>query len=422
MFASDGVTMSRKSRIKIKDFFLARIFPSLRVWPSLFFSLLALLFFCGETGAAYEKEGNTLFSEGVPLSGRELSAWQFENVGSSNYDGAALHLSAYPWMAMKTPPGAKIPADISAISLKIDGARLTYCTVEVTLDDSSVNVKQVKFFGAPGKVPPEYKIYIGDIFPRRAGGELPSLRVSPSLAVNSIRIILERPGNSNYRIESLRFYNPGVFELAGILWGELWEPEVVEGKTINNASTPKIASFSIVTLLYAFAIAITAATALFLAARKKLSAQTIIKAFVCSLIFAAFLLALRMDYNWALIWKDDYENIYGRAVVERTKTAFSGDLNAQFDLVAFIKRRIPPGKTISPASLKEGDFLDVLLRYYLLPVKISKNPDYVLVGFDKDVTYDPGTGVLLISGRAFPLKLKFFTSFDEQTKIFEVLK
>ncbi|MBI5971099.1 MAG: hypothetical protein HY884_08100 [Deltaproteobacteria bacterium] len=404
----EPVTMSKKNRIKF--LFLARVFPSL------FFSFLALSFFCGETGAAHGKDGTALFEKNTLLGGRELSAWQFENISSDKegqtleYDGAALSLTAYPWMAVKTPPGARIPAGIGAISLKIDGARLTYCTVEVTLDDSSVNVKQVKFLGAPGTIPREYKIYIGDIFP-----EAP-------VAVNSMRIILERPGSANYKIESLKFYNPGVFELAGILWGELWEPEVVEGKTINNTSTPKIASFSVVALLYAFAITLTAAAALTSAARKTLSAQSIVKAFVCSLVFAAFLLALRMDYNWALIWKDDYENVYGRAVVERTKTAFSGDLNVHFAFVAFVKNRIPPGKTVSPASSKEGGLLDVLLKYYLLPVKTSKNPDFVWVTFDKDVRYDPGTGVLLISGSVFPQKLRFFTSFNEQIKIFEVLK
>ncbi len=170
----------------------------------------------------------------------------------------------------------------------------------------------------------------------------------------------------------------------GTLWNNFLKVSPIKGTTINFIDTPFIGRYTFVSVLYAcfivFCTFIFVIKAISHTRKGGIRDAFIIASFVVFLLFA-----LRMDYNWLVVFKDNYKRL---SRLKLPKRLLLLDPTGAYLITSQVKRVV---KSNEKVELYLGD-LSVFkrrYRYYLLPVKFTtKDGDYVLVVND-NIKYDP---------------------------------
>jgi len=179
-------------------------------------------------------------------------------------------------------------------------------------------------------------------------------------------------------IDYIRIYNPSRSQLLRIYWSDLWEVPFAAATTVNFVSTPSIGEYSFLAplyglLLFAFCI---------LALRWRARTDSFTRALIIACVFAGTLFALRMDYTWYLQWRADQASLGRRSVDERISRV---EGSGTYDFAKNVKQVIPAGGTVRIFA----GILEAKVKYYLLPVKVSRTAPYIAVYKDPAISFDP---------------------------------
>jgi hypothetical protein len=213
------------------------------------------------------------------------------------------------------------------------------------------------------------------------------------------------------------------------LWSEFWRAIPVGAGTINFIPTPKVGYLPLPLALYIIAVAVFFFVLFY---RKGLNRQA---ALVYSFIVIGALLALRMDYNWVRVFRDDFSALSGRDTRGRITTIMKSDF---FDFIKYVGRTIPEGEAavelldpemerlIVRAELDgvrktdlEAFYIVKLGKYYLLPRRTSSAGRFIWVFNELDISYDNDTKMLRVREQTF--RARPFAEYRKGAMIFERL-
>lgn len=204
---------------------------------------------------------------------------------------------------------------------------------------------------------------------------------------------------SQTRIDFIRFKKPSLTQKIGLFWGDFWTPDLRK-TPIAFVRTPNVGRFSFITVLY---IVVSSCSALlYIYFRSKNVSKPFLKALTFSFVFGGLLFTLRMDYNWARVWSDDIRKLHGSSINERLGGFYGIYIENAPELLEFtnfIKSSIPPGEAVRPVVRRDGDYITLIMRYFLLPVKTSDKARYVWLFDEKNVHYYEERGSLLKEGQ-----------------------
>jgi hypothetical protein len=206
-------------------------------------------------------------------------------------------------------------------------------------------------------------------------------------------------------------------------WEGFWTASTIKGTTINFIDTPFIGPIPFLIPLYLLLVLV--AVAIFIVMtrdrphiqqiegslkknsrkghvdartrpqepnyRLPLKRQTVIKALLSASVAVATLFALRMDYGWYKLWQLDREVLSSRSLNERI-TLFHGPT---YYFAEDLKRVVPPFEKVK--IFTNDSYQEMVLRYYLLPIKVSENGNYIVV-FRDNMVFDPSRNMLLKDG------------------------
>lgn len=214
------------------------------------------------------------------------------------------------------------------------------------------------------------------------------------------------------------------------IWEEFWKTDIINGATINAIHTPLFGPMSFLTVVYLAAVT----TFLFtIAIKREFTRKAVLRLLIISFIPAWLLLALRMDYNWAKIFIDDDMPFTG--TVERIVKVDGCDL---YRFIEFVKRKLPAGEKIRDVEDHEKEKLIITkrpgvtrddelnfeiskaARYYLLPVKTSKDGRFIWTYDYPGFTYDPKDNILKINNSTFYARP--YARFRPAAMVFEIIE
>jgi len=178
-----------------------------------------------------------------------------------------------------------------------------------------------------------------------------------------------------------------------------------------------------ISMLYVF-IGLTFILALvfYLARGRGLCLRKAGKILVIIFLFAGVLFAVRMDYNWVSIWRDDLKTLSKADVDERIRLVNHRSFDKLLDFIAFVKRTVPAGRAVRPASIGHNTPLAVIARYYMLPLEESRNADF-LWSYGEGLRVNQRTGELYgAGGKVVASRARLFAEFAGNAAIYEVIK
>jgi hypothetical protein len=182
----------------------------------------------------------------------------------------------------------------------------------------------------------------------------------------------------------VRIYQPSFVQLLRIFWSDFWDVRLASATTVNFVSTPLIAGYSFLAPLYVLLLLVALCI---LALRRPVRAASITKALILACVVAGTLFALRMDYAWYQQWRVDRASLGPGGVAERISRV---EGSGAYDFAQGVKQAIPAGGTVRIfAGVLEGK-----VKYYLLPVKVSRGAPYIAVFRDPAVSFDPAQKTL----------------------------
>jgi hypothetical protein len=182
----------------------------------------------------------------------------------------------------------------------------------------------------------------------------------------------------------VRIYQPSFVQLLGIYWSELWDVRFAGATTVNFVSTPRIAGYSFLAPLYGLLLLVALGV---LALRRPLNTDSVTKTLLLACAVAGTLFALRMDYAWFMQWRADRASL-GRGSLEERISRVDG--TGAYDFARGVKQVIPAGGSVRVfAGVLAGK-----VKYYLLPVKVSRDAPYIAVFKDPAISFDPAQKTL----------------------------
>lgn len=229
-------------------------------------------------------------------------------------------------------------------------------------------------------------------------------------------------GTDTVEVSSISFHEPGTLELISLLWRGLWEPSFVKSTTINFVTTPSLGTFSLLSVLYVLIAVVFLSSLAFYLRKGRRMRGALSKSLIASFAAAAVLLAIRTDYDWAYIWKDDVQGLSGKDMDGRVASVFSmfnSDFRDFYEFIKFLKKEAPTGAALRPAVRGEGDHLALLAKYFLLPVRTSAKGDF-LWAYNDAVTFDPASGVLLRDSNIVASNARLVASYGEKGALYEI--
>jgi hypothetical protein len=183
----------------------------------------------------------------------------------------------------------------------------------------------------------------------------------------------------------VRIHKPTPAELLRIYWGDLWSVEYAGATTVNFVSTPLFADYPFLAPLYVLLLLVAVCM---IAVQRPPRIVSVTRSLILSCVIAGTLFALRMDYTWYMQWRADRASL-GRMSVEDRISRVEG--TGAYDLARSVKQVVPPGGTVRIfAGALEGK-----VKYYLLPVKVSRTASYIVVYKDLAVKFDPARRTLM---------------------------
>jgi hypothetical protein len=223
----------------------------------------------------------------------------------------------------------------------------------------------------------DYRIYLGNL-------------PWPESYIERLMLLFPPQGTGGQvTIDFVRFPEPSSLQLLLSLWAWFWEPDTIKDSTINHVTTPQVGTFSFLTALYVLITVLSTGVVLVSVVRKgALTAGDVVRAIMICFLAVGVLFAFRMDYNWLKIWQNDRASLSATSVNERIPPVFYIEKQF-FDFISFVEGNVPEGEKVRPAVKSQNDIYASLARYYLLPVRTSKDGSYLWVYNESDVHFDP---------------------------------
>lgn len=195
--------------------------------------------------------------------------------------------------------------------------------------------------------------------------------------------------------------------------GTFWDVSSIRGTTINFIDTPVIGGVPFLIPLYVLLALITAV--IFLIARRnraQVGGYAVARALIPAFAAAALLFALRMDYGWYKMWQLDRKGpppgSLDRGMAEDLRTAYA--------FVLDFKKTLPTSEKV---RILTDDMYDrMVLKYYLLPIKVSGAANCIVVFSDNHVVFDPARNILLEDGTVVEKNVAPVASYEGRFFVF----
>jgi len=354
--------------------------------------------------AAYGVDASFVFN-----NKRALSGWRFEHVEKARFAEGGLLLIGEKYMKIAPPTGFRAPLRRMAMELSFKTPKSLICNVLVKSADGRKARKSVKV-----------KILEG-------GDEERHLRVYLGKAVAGTYIddfVVEfyGPDKLEVSLDSLRLYEPTTAGIASMLWDEFWRTGFVSIDLMVNVPSPKADGLGFISMLYILiALAFITAIAIYMVRGHGLSLRKSLGVLVIIFLVAGVLFTLRMDYKWLVMFRDDVKTLPGADVGKRIRLVNNRHYDSFFDFLDFVKRSVPAGSAVRPATIAKTQPLAAIARYYLLPVDTSENGGFLWS--QGEARLDPESGALYDGkGRLIAPRVRLFARYSGNGAIYEVIK
>ncbi len=96
-----------------------------------------------------------------------------------------------------------------------------------------------------------------------------------------------------------------------------------------------------------------------------------------------------MDYNWYMQWLRDQKFLAHKSLGERISMLGRGEA---YYAAAILNKTVPSGEKVK--ILTGEDYFKTIIKYYLLPLKVSEQGRYILVYKDDAISFDQARGIL----------------------------
>lgn len=336
-----------------------------------------LIFFVFSLSLFFAQRESIAQSEWEFESYGELQGWMFMNSEYMLKDGF-LYLKNTKTIRVVSP-ALNIPVDYWMFVIRVESLQ----DGMLAMGFQSSTEKIIKKFSVLKKGLNEYRVSLHDF---DSNNQISAF-------------VVDFMGTSQVRIDSIRFKKPSLGNQLGLYWEDFWAPELNK-TSIAFVSTPKAGNLSFITILY---IVVSACSAfLFIYFRSRNASKPFVKALFFSFLFGGLLFTWRMDYNWVRIWSDDTMKLQKSSINERLGWFYGIYIDKAPELLEFtnyIKSIIPPSEAVNPVDKQDGDNIALIMKYFLLPIKTSKNARYVWLFDEKNVLYDQERDHLLKEGR-----------------------
>ncbi len=368
-----------------------------------FYLLTLFVFFLPEPSNA--ERSFTFKDEG------SLSGWRILGPASVRVSGSGVEVRSNAQFTLVSPEGLEVPREENAIEVRGTFDGNYFCVLYLnSVATGKVYAKRFTISGVKGS-PSSFRVYFGDLM--QAGD-----------SVNGFALGFMGRTPVDVRLESLGFFKPSHAARLSIYWEEFWRPEVVLVSSINFITTPAFGPFTLMHFSYALIVAVFAAAYFLLPGQKgQVVRMRALKAGLVAFAVAGALFAGRMDYNWLRLWQDDIAYMGGVDVEERTVRLFTlnnerfGDF---YGFLKFMRARVPEGEKVSPAVKNAGDFYGDAARYFLLPVKTSRDARFVWVYNDPGVYYDDTMAALVKDGVVAASPVRPYAVWRQDAAVYEL--
>ncbi len=335
--------------------------------------------------------------------------WRFDHVSRARLtrDGLALRGSNYVRIA--PPSGFTFPARRLAMEVEFWAPKSIVCNLRVKASNGWVGMKTLRakiLDGSDGRARLDF--YLGKV-----GGR--------GVQVQDFVLEFYSTENVVLRLQSIRLYEPTTAEVASLLWEEFWRPDFITGATVGFVTTPSAGPLGFLSILYILmAVLFTAILIIWRTRGGSEWRKDVTKAVVVVIASAGILFALRMDYNWLVIWRDDLKTLTPVGVDERLRIVYNHNFDSFLDFISFVKESVPPGQAVRPATLGYDTPLAAIARYYMLPLEHSASARY-LWSYGEVLYTDPATSALRDSkGRLIAPRARLFARFATNAALYEV--
>jgi hypothetical protein len=157
----------------------------------------------------------------------------------------------------------------------------------------------------------------------------------------------------------------------------------------------------------------------------------VMKSIVLSFTTVGIVFALRMDYNWWMELKKDV-TLLEKSFDHRMRVIFDERvpalLNPEDTLLEsgsslyytakILKRIIPPDEKVRIYAGEEHS--ELKLKYYLLPILVSRNGNYVIVYHDENIVFDPSKKALKRNGKMIGRNVSLVVAFSKDIQVYRI--
>ncbi|MFQ5479673.1 MAG: hypothetical protein ACE5DW_00155 [Thermodesulfobacteriota bacterium] len=342
-----------------------------------------------------------------------VSRWHIEHVNEVSLTGGGLLLKGNNYVRISPPAGFSAPLSRVVMELRFKTTKSMVSNIRIGASDGWEARKTVRVKVLDGS---DDETHLRVYFGRHAGG-------ASGAPINNFVVEFYSLENINVVLYNLRLYEPTSLGLASVLWEEFWRPDFITGSILGFVATPQAGRVGFMTMLYVLAaLAFLVVTASYRAAGRSFTLRAISRVLVIIFLAAAFVFAFRMDYGWAIVWRDHVKTLAGKDLRERTRIVNNRNFDKFFDFIEFVKRTVPEGRVLRPAVLGLDTPLAALARYYMLPLEESGEAD-LLWSFGESLRLDPGSGALYDGrGKLIAPRVRLFAAYAENAAIYEVIK
>jgi len=361
--------------------------------------------FCLLPSAAFGARVDFVFKNSSTVSGL-----QFRYIDEAHFTGGGLLLEGTDNVKIGPSTGFKAPLRRVAMELRVKTPQSLILVVRVKSINGWEAVKSLMVDTKTGEDEERVlRFYLGK----------PDVGKKTGNTLNYIdNFVISFSGSHNIkvRLDSLSFYEPTALGRLSLYWEEFWRPDFIIGTTVGFVTTPEAGGVGVLSMLYVFIGMTFIATIIFyLAGGLGLSSRKAAKNFVIIFLLAGLLFAIRMDYNWLTIWRDDIKTLSGLKPEERIRIKI-------LDFVNFVKRTVPAGRSVRPVDIGHDSPLATIARYYMLPTEDSSKARF-LWSYGETLRLDAASGALYdADGNVVAPRVRLFARYSDRAAIYEVIK
>lgn len=195
------------------------------------------------------------------------------------------------------------------------------------------------------------------------------------------------------------------------LWDTFWRVSSIRGTTINFIDTPVIGKTSFLVPLYV--LLVLAVASIFISRRlvqTEVKRHGAAKALLAAFVAAALLFSLRMDYGWYKIWQLDRKG-------GSLDSAIAADMQSVYNFAGNFKKNIPLTEKVR--ILTDDPYDRMVLKYDLLPIKVSTDANYIVVFSDNHVVFDTGRNMLREDENVVEKNVSLIASYEGKFFVFK---